>query len=635
MKNHWLHGTVLLGLLVLCGQTTVQADKHALLIGIDVYQDRNRITPLNAASADAKGLAKALEEAAGFPHDNIRVLTSDGDPKPTGVNIRYELAQLRKRVKAGDLVFVAFSGHGIEMNGGSFMLPWDTDAREDETLEATLLPTSDVVKSLQKLPAKALIVAYDMCRSEPRQGGARAADLRYNLLGSRQARNMVVRAAAAGEGEGPQVSVTLFACSPRQCSYEWASRGRGYFSYFLEQGLRQEAADESGTVRIRNLKAYLEKAVPGAVLREEGREQTPYPEIVGPNADEVVLASGRPVGRGGESAVPIKIGDDVPSRYDAAIQRGFELIDKKRTDAAQDRFEEALMLKPNSGRAVHGLALIQQELLENLSAAEKLYLKAMALAPDYAPSVNNLANIYKSQKKDVEAEKLYQKAMTLDPNRSMICTNFGDFYRLRGKWDKAEPLFLRAIQLDPKDGLPVCELANLRSDQNRLVEAEILYKKALELDTQSGVVAYDTARFYEKQKKWQDAKRLIQQAIQSDPKKAGYITTLGRIVMEADQNFSEGERLFRRAMEVDPKDALPPALLAVFCMSYKMDCKEAETFIKQAIALSPNTSNYHTVYATILALTNRRDEAISAAKRALELGDEGTQPVFKTLGLKP
>ena len=68
------------------------ADQYALLIGIDAYQDANRVNPLHAAAADAKGVAEALRDYSAFAAAHVRVLTSDGDTKPTRSNILFEIS---------------------------------------------------------------------------------------------------------------------------------------------------------------------------------------------------------------------------------------------------------------------------------------------------------------------------------------------------------------------------------------------------------------------------------------------------------------------------------------------------------------------------------------------------------------
>lgn len=128
-----------------------RADNYALLVGIDSYQQIDAINGLAGASNDAKALAQTLQQVSGFPADHVRLLTSDGDPKPTMANITFELDQLSNRAKPGDTVFVLFSGHGIEMDGNTYLVPWDADARTESTLKRTALPETDVREQLSKI----------------------------------------------------------------------------------------------------------------------------------------------------------------------------------------------------------------------------------------------------------------------------------------------------------------------------------------------------------------------------------------------------------------------------------------------------------------------------------------------------
>src|SRR5690242_17734087 len=53
-----------------------KSKRYALIIGVDKY-DSPKITSLKGATNDAKALAKALVDYAGFPQDQVVVLTND------------------------------------------------------------------------------------------------------------------------------------------------------------------------------------------------------------------------------------------------------------------------------------------------------------------------------------------------------------------------------------------------------------------------------------------------------------------------------------------------------------------------------------------------------------------------------
>src|SRR5712671_4411626 len=65
-----------------------QAKRYALVIGVDQYAD-TQITTLGGASNDARTLANALIQYAGFPSEQVTLLASDQpvERQPTRGNI--------------------------------------------------------------------------------------------------------------------------------------------------------------------------------------------------------------------------------------------------------------------------------------------------------------------------------------------------------------------------------------------------------------------------------------------------------------------------------------------------------------------------------------------------------------------
>jgi len=277
----------------------------AVLIGIDIY-DRQEVPPLRCAVADATLLRDTLKSLK-VPDERLFLLTSDrtGDSKATKSNIVFRLTQLRNQVKPGDTVVFFFAGHGMELEeGASYLLPAEADARTAETLEDSALESARVTGLLKKLPASRLLMLVDACRNDPR-GGRAAAD---NLLGQGTTRDLQLDEAATSVGSSSRVSATLLACSPGERAFEWSDQGHGFFTWHLVEGLKGNAADESGVVTLPRLVSYVEKTVPSSSQTVTGRTQTPWHHSQGtglegwalvqvrPSSPEVPLASspGRP-----------------------------------------------------------------------------------------------------------------------------------------------------------------------------------------------------------------------------------------------------------------------------------------------------------------------------------------------------
>lgn len=278
--------------LVLLLSAPAFAEKWALLIGINDYEDRNYIASLGAADNDARKLKEVLKSKMGFPEANIELLVSDGDNKPTRSNIIVALGKLAENAKAGDTVFVFYSGHGTEINGTTYLLPHDFKGRNQFTGTETALAISKFQELLKQVKTSALIMAWDMCRNDPFAKGksgdaarAKLADTKAWQIVSDKARSI----------DSP-VMVTLFACAPGQSSYEWQEKNRGYFAWFLEEGMKGAAVDATGNVTLGSLAKYVRTKVMEQTKISEPAVQSPTSSMDGASPEEfVLLRTGKPV----------------------------------------------------------------------------------------------------------------------------------------------------------------------------------------------------------------------------------------------------------------------------------------------------------------------------------------------------
>src|SRR5713101_8058064 len=109
-----------------------KAKRWALVIGVDQYADP-QISPLKGAANDAKTLAAALIQHAGFPQDQVILLSTDQpiERQPKRLNILRRLSNLASLVPRDGLLLISFAGHGIERNGQGFLIPSDATFTED------------------------------------------------------------------------------------------------------------------------------------------------------------------------------------------------------------------------------------------------------------------------------------------------------------------------------------------------------------------------------------------------------------------------------------------------------------------------------------------------------------------------
>ena len=88
----------------------IQGDRYALIIGISQYAAKPGLASLASASLDARDLAAALTERAGFKRENVFTLT---DAAATHAQIRSALRNFTSRPGPDDMLIVFFAGYGL------------------------------------------------------------------------------------------------------------------------------------------------------------------------------------------------------------------------------------------------------------------------------------------------------------------------------------------------------------------------------------------------------------------------------------------------------------------------------------------------------------------------------------------
>ncbi|MCC5829243.1 MAG: SUMF1/EgtB/PvdO family nonheme iron enzyme [Phycisphaeraceae bacterium] len=244
--------------------------KYALLVGVSDYDDPD-ITNLSFAARDAEDVGRALA-SCGF--DQVTTLVSGGPREPNHVNVVDALHRLAPLLSGEDLFLFYFAGHGIETPAGAHLLTANSRARMPELASLSTRILSDC---LSRIECADRVLILDACRNDPRQGMGD----QDNLMTAAFSRDIAAVAETVVEGAVPTTWV-LFACRPGQRAYEWPDAGHGAFSHYLLEGLRGEAADDTGRITVQALGRYVEHHVQRwAKKAGTPKPQTPWGEHKG------------------------------------------------------------------------------------------------------------------------------------------------------------------------------------------------------------------------------------------------------------------------------------------------------------------------------------------------------------------
>ncbi|HEU4596783.1 MAG TPA: caspase family protein [Pyrinomonadaceae bacterium] len=282
-----------------------KAKRYALVVGVDKYAD-TQISTLGGASNDARALRDALVEHAGFPADQVILLSTDQpeERQPTRGNILRRLSNLASggAVPQDGLLLFFFAGHGMERGGQAFLLPSDAQVSDDVTLlEQTAVNVLQVKDWVRKSGVRQVLMILDACRNDP--------------AGRANADNPLTESYTRGfnfdrRNREVEAFVTLYATAIGKRAYEYKEKKQGYFTWALVEGLRGAAANEKGEVTLDGLVNHLQERVPKQVALDlgKGKVQKPFAVIEGYKADELVLG----VASSRELSLPVAAAEEEP-----------------------------------------------------------------------------------------------------------------------------------------------------------------------------------------------------------------------------------------------------------------------------------------------------------------------------------
>ncbi len=161
-----------MAILLAAGSDFAAAERRALVIGVDRYQNLDAAAQLRTAVSDAENIGRVLG-SVGFAVETAR--------NPTLDQLIEKLTALAEKTKPGDTVFFFFSGHGVAVDGGNLLLPGDVPkiagfgAAAKERLRRSAFAESDILARIrERLTEKTtgqikglIILVLDACRDNP------------------------------------------------------------------------------------------------------------------------------------------------------------------------------------------------------------------------------------------------------------------------------------------------------------------------------------------------------------------------------------------------------------------------------------------------------------------------------------
>ena len=207
----------------------VQIDKkYAILVGINNYFD-DIIRALDYSVADVKAFYEILidPERGDHKEEHTRLLTDESsrqELKPSRSNIMSQISSLASMATTNDKLLLYFSGHGIEKDNQSYLLPQDAHYN---ILEESAIKIEWIKNTLASSNARIKIIILDACHSGAIKGKSSSG---YMTKGFQES-----------IFPAPEGFAVLSSCKMNEVSWEDKELERSVFSYFLTEGLKGAA----------------------------------------------------------------------------------------------------------------------------------------------------------------------------------------------------------------------------------------------------------------------------------------------------------------------------------------------------------------------------------------------------------
>ncbi len=213
------------------------ANYWAITIGINQYR---HLQPLMRAQNDARSIHRFLTQSADIAPNHCILLsdltTSVGDQAvyPDKPAISEWIQTITQQVGADDVLWVFFSGYGVQADNADYLLPIDG---EPDDIKTTGIAIADLIDTLAQLPTDKTLLILDMNRSQGALAGQTIGTESIELA------------------QKYQVPL-LLSCQPEQFSHETLAIHHGLFTAALLEALEQK------NTTLKALSNYISKRLP-------------------------------------------------------------------------------------------------------------------------------------------------------------------------------------------------------------------------------------------------------------------------------------------------------------------------------------------------------------------------------------
>jgi tetratricopeptide (TPR) repeat protein len=318
-----------------------------------------------------------------------------------------------------------------------------------------------------------------------------------------------------------------------------------------------------------------------------------------------------------------RIIERIPNHGEAFLQRALALTMDGRHEEAAAPFARGLELVPHQARLAHNDMGNALEAVGRLEEAIDRFRQALRHDPDFAEAHYNLAGALRSRNRIEEAIDHYRQAVRLEPDFPVAHYDLACVLQAEGRTDPAIEHYRKALEGAPGDADTHYNLANALLSRRDLDEAIDHYRRAIQLRPGLAQARINLGGGLAMQGRLEEAIEQFREVLRLDPDSASGLDNLSRALTLSGRS-SEALAPLRHWMRLDPGAARPREQAAWILATHRdpevRSPDEAIRLAEQAAALTNGQDPaVLDTLAAAYAAAGRFDEAVPAARRALEL----------------
>jgi uncharacterized caspase-like protein len=242
----------------------------AIVAGVNDYADAR--IKLSYSVSDAKEIARGLQEAAGNLYQAVEVkLMTDADVNRGTLDAAF--AETAAKASASDVFVLYLAGHGKTLDGRYYFIPqaFAVDGELNNQSIATNVKQKGIAQDqwqrwFASIPARKSVILFDTCDS--------------GTLTGEEAETQQLEKTAANDRLAQATGRSILTASGGSQEAIEGYHGHGLFTYQVLEAIERADGDNSGTVELNELAAYVYAQVSELSLKVFKQRQVPQMKIV-------------------------------------------------------------------------------------------------------------------------------------------------------------------------------------------------------------------------------------------------------------------------------------------------------------------------------------------------------------------